>query len=838
MKEENKYETAALRMLEKDIEMVIRDLSNDPAMDEFRFSYEKMYRALKLSHEREREILKNCENLTNHINENTGKIKAVLTIAQEDSQTIAKLKNELTEAKDILKQLKERDEASKSKIESLTKMLTNLRKITEEQQKANSTRIEQFERITEEKEKLEKDKQEQLELRDSIEGELKKLREELDTELALLSRTETERRALEKDERDFEKQIKKNEERTRGNRTEIDQLREEGNAVVEATAVEKRTVRTLKAKESALNQSIAESQELLRRLREKYSEMTAIREAQHEKIEEFKVENSKALAEKENRESNNKELTKKLGLLALRLNLLERNANKLEFLIKKGDHELESMKTITLAKEQELSSIERLKEAEESRVQEERAKVAELQKREEALTARISSAKKDSEGTLLEMKKVLQLRGQIEESLLPLERDIQRCEEEKKGYMKERQKLQKRLNEDSVVIERLRDDTINKDNLVAEFLKKIAEVDERLGEQKRIYENVRSDRNLYSKNLTETQDEIAEITKRIKIVAQQTDQLREELEVKEQVVSHELSRTKELSKNFQMFERRNDSLRQRKESCEEDIKGLINEIGKLKFVKGGIDKELSQTQKVYNTIVSERDFLGTELIQKNDEIAVLHERILTRENALKRGHLELGRVDGEIRIVNVIARDLGRELAIYRKRVTKLSVYQSKIASLNEMLLEEKLRVKALSEELENPDNLNRWRSVGSVELDDFELMAKIQTVQRKLIKATQEIVSTDYQTNAQQQTLAHLKDLATKGPGVKEAETFMLLQRALRMKTAKMKSLAAELNTFRFKLSETQSLVESRKEAVDQAKKRYHLTLSATRPVQAIENG
>lgn len=837
MKEENKYETAALRMLEKDIEMVIRDLSNDPAMDEFRFSYEKMYRALKLSHEREREILKNCENLTNHINENTGKIKAVLTIAQEDSQTIAKLKNELTEAKDILKQLKERDEASKSKIESLTKMLTNLRKITEEQQKANSTRIEQFERITEEKERLEKDKQEQLELRDSIEGELKKLKEELDAELALLSRTEAERRALEKDERDFEKQIRKNEERTRGNRAETDQLREEGNAVVEATAAEKRAVRLLKTKESALNQSIAESQELLRRLREKHSEMTAIREAQHEKIEEFKAENSKALAEKESRESNNKELTKKLGLLALRLNLLERNANKLEFLIKKGDHELESMKTGTLAKEQELCSIERLKEAEESRVQEERAKVAELQKREEALTSRISAAKKDSEGTLLEMKKVLQLRGQIEESLLPLERDIQRCEEEKKGYMKERQRLQKRLNEDSVVIERLRDETINKDNLVAEFLKKIAEVDERLGEQKRIYENVRSDRNLYSKNLTETQDEIAEITKRIKIVAQQTDQLREELEVKEQVVSHELARTKELSKNFQMFERRNDGLRQRKESCEEDIKGLINEIGKLKFVKGGIDKELGRTQQVYNTIVSERDLLGTELIQKNDEIALLHERILTRENALKRGHLELGRVDGEIRIVNVIARDLGRELTIYRRRVTKLSLYQSKIASLNEMLLEEKLRVKALSEELENPENLNRWRSVGSVELDDFELMAKIQTVQRKLIKATQEIVSTDYQTNAQQQTLEHLKDLATKGPGVKEAEAFMLLQRALRMKTAKMKSLAAELNTFRFKLSETQSLVESRKEAVDQAKKKYHSAVSATRPVQAIDN-
>lgn len=344
MKEENKYETAALKMLEKDIELVIRDLSNDPAMDEFRFSYEKMYRALKLSHEREREILKNCENLTNHINENTGKIKAVLTIAQEDSQTIAKLKNELTEAKDILKQLKERDESSKSKIESLTKMLANLRKITEEQQKANSTRIEQFEQITEEKDKLEREKDEQLTVRNTLEAELKKVREELEAELTLLQRAEVERRGLEKDERDFERQIRKNEERTKGNKTEIEQLREENNAIVESTAVEKRVLKTLKGKEMGLNQGIGDNQELLRKLKEKHTEMTLIREAQHEKVEEYKAANSSLLARKEEQETVNKEHTKKLSLLTLRLSLLERNANKLEFLIKKSEHDMEVLR--------------------------------------------------------------------------------------------------------------------------------------------------------------------------------------------------------------------------------------------------------------------------------------------------------------------------------------------------------------------------------------------------------------------------------------------------------------------------------------------------------------
>lgn len=44
--------------------------------------------------------------------ENAGKIKEVLTIAQEDSQVIVKLKTELNDAKNILKQLKERDKDS------------------------------------------------------------------------------------------------------------------------------------------------------------------------------------------------------------------------------------------------------------------------------------------------------------------------------------------------------------------------------------------------------------------------------------------------------------------------------------------------------------------------------------------------------------------------------------------------------------------------------------------------------------------------------------------------------------------------------------------------------
>lgn len=40
--------------------------------------------------------------------------------------------------------------------------------------------------------------------------------------------------------------------------------------------------------------------------------------------------------------------------------------------------------------------------------------------------------------------------------------------------------------------------------------------------------------------------------------------------------------------------------------------------------------------------------------------------------------------------------------------------------------MEEWLKVKALSEELENPENLNRWWAVGNTDLDDYDLLIKV----------------------------------------------------------------------------------------------------------------
>ena len=52
--------------------------------------------------------------------------------------------------------------------------------------------------------------------------------------------------------------------------------------------------------------------------------------------------------------------------------------------------------------------------------------------------------------------------------------------------------------------------------------------------------------------------------------------------------------------------------------------------------------------------------------------------------------------------------------------------------------------MKALSEELENPLNVHRWRKLEGSDPSTYEMIHKIQTLQKRLIAKTEEVVEKD----------------------------------------------------------------------------------------------
>ena len=74
------------------------------------------------------------------------------------------------------------------------------------------------------------------------------------------------------------------------------------------------------------------------------------------------------------------------------------------------------------------------------------------------------------------------------------------------------------------------------------------------------------------------------------------------------------------------------------------------------------------------------------------------------------------------------------EIKTFKSQANSIGDTKNEIHNLSKELIEEKLKVKALSEELENPINVHRyyfylylrWRKLEATDSETFELMSKI----------------------------------------------------------------------------------------------------------------
>jgi hypothetical protein len=116
---------------------------------------------------------------------------------------------------------------------------------------------------------------------------------------------------------------------------------------------------------------------------------------------------------------------------------------------------------------------------------------------------------------------------------------------------------------------------------------------------------------------------------------------------------------------------------------------------------------------------------------------------------------------------------------------------------LQQELLKERLQVKALSEELENPMNVHRWRKLEATDPDTFEMIQKVQTLQKRLIKKTEECVEKDVIIQQHEKMVNDLKLMLSRQPDPDVVQKTMLYQQNLKEKTKQMKAMAAELNMY-----------------------------------------
>jgi len=416
----------------------------------------------------------------------------------------------------------------------------------------------------------------------------------------------------------------------------------------------------------------------------------------------------------------------------------------------------------------------------------------------------------DSKSTVLE-KDVKRVKGDLQQSVAKV------CELDKA-----REKYGIECSLASTKYQESLEELKNRDNKISELRKNYADVLSKLNSQKKGYEDVRSERNFFRRILVESQDEISEMKRKFKIMHHQIEQLKEEIHEKEEKFKKDRFTHSQVQKTCESLKDQMEKAKKKQQQLNSQKDAQQAEIKKLEARIHEAEAERNGQKRQYEEIINERDILGTQLVRRNDELALLYEKIKIQERTRQEGELAYKQRLEESRGLAIKTADMKRELKIERQSVANIDVLQKEVFQLQRELLQERTKVKALSEELENPMNVHRWRKLEGSDPVIREIVQKVKTLQKRLILKTEEAVEKDISLTEKKGSYLDMHNLLAEQPGPEVVEEVAKQQSALKEKTRQMKAMAAELNMYHAQLSDNKDDIERLTRELQDTKRRY----------------
>mmetsp|Transcript_33611 Transcript_33611/g.77642 ORF Transcript_33611/g.77642 Transcript_33611/m.77642 type:complete len:874 (+) Transcript_33611:212-2833(+) len=338
---------------------------------------------------------------------------------------------------------------------------------------------------------------------------------------------------------------------------------------------------------------------------------------------------------------------------------------------------------------------------------------------------------------------------------------------------------------------------------ISDLQRKIIEGGSRLKQQQNLYEAVRSDRNLYSKNLIESQEEIAEMRRQFKIKNHQIEQLKEEIQTKDHSLVKEHFNHHKVEKEKEQLKNELTKIKKQIVSSEQIIANQRAEIQKLNQIIQEADEERQRQAKEHDAIVGERNILGSQLIRREAELAKIYEKIKIHWSSLQHGEARYQECLAEIEFLQNRIAAMRKERDDSSLQVADISDLKSTTQQLERELLHEQTKVRALSEEMDRPLNVHRWRVLESSDPQRFELVKKIQGLQKRIITKTEEVVEKDLLIQEKERLYVELKNILGRQPGPEVAEQLSVYQSNLKQKLQQMKAMNAELDMYKQQVDE-----------------------------------
>jgi len=739
---EEECSVVAFEALEREYHRFIAEIEADPALEHVHLAHEKLFSALSKCQLNEKRLIRKNKALNHELVNGAAQIQKAVQMAKENEVTVTSLQHDLQKAWNMAEESHQKEAKLLEKTLEYQQQISSLTTTVQEGTKETNNQTKQMKDLLQERDKLQASQNAHganlLALERQVNEGRTALRrmEAAKSEIQLILDTSNKELATAQQNATKEAQGRANAE------NELKTLQNELSQNTDLRRKAMQEVQVLKEEQLSLRNDL--------------EAMTNELNQSNAKIESLKVQLERTTTQLDKERSNSaslgndlKQIETSVGLLTAEQTRLvsEKKILEIKFnekkqaLLKSKSLVDESKASLTSARDEIKTltkEIERAKQIEDKAQQEVKA----LQREKNLFMDQIQTSKdkvKEAGGEIQEReqiamsleKEIIQLKLELrtlESSMRQLERDVK---------TRDIQITTLRLDYD-VALKQLE----TKDVQIGDLKKVIEDYEQKIKRQQDQYDAKTRDLNNSSAQLHDKDAYVRELKEEIDTLKRQRKRLEEELNKKDFIM---VSQERDHQQSFALSEKNEHQAKRLQGALKESNYSLQQkqmEVEKLEASLQKLEENLQNQTIKFAKTTQERDVLGTQLLRRNDELALLGEKIRLQRLALKTGEEQYGERLEEIRILKLKIKDLQQELIVAKTGSVSHTKIAHQLIQKHQELLCEQIKVRALSDELENPMNLHRWRKLEGSDPAMYEMIQKVQRLQRRLIRKNEQVRS------------------------------------------------------------------------------------------------
>ncbi|XP_050100287.1 cilia- and flagella-associated protein 58-like [Anopheles aquasalis] len=384
-------------------------------------------------------------------------------------------------------------------------------------------------------------------------------------------------------------------------------------------------------------------------------------------------------------------------------------------------------------------------------------------------------------------------------------------------------------------IEQLNEDLLYKQKMIGELREKLKDDEAKLVQCQNLLEITRGERNIFERDLTTCSKEMESLKERLKNAIRAVDQLKEEN-------ANKMAELFKANKTIDKNEKEKQTLKTEVQNISIALQHSKSELSEKTNENTRLNKTLSddatsmlRLKKQLEGAINEKDLVKVQLTQRVEEINNLTEKLNMLNMALDRGENQYRERLDDIRLLKIEISNLRSQRNLLTRGLANTADMRQEVLQLNRVLNQERVKARALEDEMLTPMNVHRWRKLSGKDPEKMDLIVKVQTLQRRVLYQSVTVSEQEKTLQQSEKMYDTLKEVVEKLPSHKVKERLSLTQRALTARTKKLKALAAEIRIKELDCKSKDSTLDQLKQALLETKK--DLAKEKREKIKLVEN-